>query len=97
MTTQHILDATAAAFNVTVAGLRSDKRDQQHTWARQAAMLLIRHLMPWLSATAIGRELGKDHTTVLWGIHAAKERGRQRAYLAYQQTLLQLARELRGE
>lgn len=94
MTPTAILEATATAFGLSVADLTGNTRAQQHVWARQAAMLLIRYLLPWLSVTDIGRTLHKDHTTVLFGIDAARERGRRPENKHYQQAILRIAGEL---
>ena len=89
-----VLAATAETFGVDVSDLVGRNRTQLITYARQAAMLIMRDYLPWLSCQDIARLFAKDHTTVLWSVKAARERGKHEQ--AYQQAVLEaldLARE----
>jgi chromosomal replication initiation ATPase DnaA len=55
-------------FNVSWAQIISNKRDRNITGARHTYMYLSKTMLG-LTLTAVGRELNKDHTTV---IHAVK-------------------------
>lgn len=81
-----VLEATADTFGVAVADLTGPSRAQSIVAARQAAMLILRDHIPWLSCEEIGRLLRRDHSTVLYGVQAARERGRTEA--PYQQAIL---------
>ncbi len=81
MKPQDILEAVALIFGLSVEQLRGRSREREAIYARQAAMLLLRDYAPILSAAAIGRLLGKrDHTTVLYGVTAARKRGYTQAW-----------------
>jgi chromosomal replication initiation ATPase DnaA len=82
-----VLEAVADVFGLEVINLRSTSRKQHIVFARQAAMLIIRDYIPWLSVEDIGRMFRKDHTTVLWGVNAARQRGRSEKW--YQQAVLE--------
>src|SRR4029077_7910972 len=70
-TVAEIRGVVAHAFHTTEMELLSRRR--RHARVRQIAMFLARELTP-LSLPAIGREFGRDHTTVL---HACDVIGRQ--------------------
>ncbi len=85
MKPQDILEAVALTFDLSVEQLRGKGATKHIAWARQAAMLLLRDYTPYLTATDIGRLLGKrDHTTVLYGVTVARRRG---ATLAWYQRM----------
>ena len=67
-TVREIQEQTAEAFGVSVEALRSGSRAGAVAWARQVAMFLSRELTD-ATLPAIGREFGRNHTTV---IHACK-------------------------
>jgi chromosomal replication initiator protein len=67
-TVQEIQEQTCEAFGVSLVELRSTSRSAQIAWARQVAMYLARELTD-ATLPAIGREFGRNHTTVL---HACK-------------------------
>jgi chromosomal replication initiator protein len=67
-TVQEIQEQTCEAFGVSLGDLRSTGRSAQVAWARQVAMYLSRELTD-ATLPAIGREFGRNHTTVL---HACK-------------------------
>ncbi len=67
VTPELILDIVADHFNITVADLKSNKRNAEIAIPRQIAMYLIRS-MTETSLKAIGVILGgKDHSTVKYG------------------------------
>ena len=76
VTPELILDIVADHFGITVADLKSNKRNADIANPRQIAMYLIR-TMTESSLKAIGVVLGgKDHSTVKYGIEkiAAEEK-----------------------
>lgn len=82
-----VLEAVAETFGVSVTELTSTSRAQLVVYARQAAMLIMRDYLPWLSSQDIARVFDKDHTTILWGVSAARQRGRTER--PYQQAVLE--------
>jgi chromosomal replication initiator protein len=72
ITSQLILDKTAAMFGFTVEDLKGKSRRRPLVTARQVAMYVVRELTD-LSYPAIARDFGgRDHTTV---IHAVEKIG----------------------
>src|SRR5699024_9339189 len=68
VTPELILDIVADHFGITVADLKSNKRNEDIAFPRQIAMFLIR-TMTESSLKAVGIILGgKDHSTVKYGI-----------------------------
>lgn len=68
VTPELILDIVAEHYNITVADLKSNKRNADIAYPRQIAMYLIR-TMTNSSLKAVGIVLGgKDHSTVKYGI-----------------------------
>src|SRR3712207_4355967 len=73
--TQDVLHAVARAFRVPIAALHSRSRQPYVAHARQAAMYLLRQMWPELASyPEIGKALGRDHTTVIFGVAAAEQR-----------------------
>jgi chromosomal replication initiator protein len=73
---ERILKAVCQHFEVTTADLCSPRRPQALSFARQAAMYLLRERTE-LSLSEIGDALGgRDHTTILHGIRKIEEAGR---------------------
>ena len=75
MRISHCIKATARAFNVTMAEMKSQRRAHYVSHPRQAAMLLAR----WEGFTLarIGREFGdRDHSTVSYACLAAEKRAK---------------------
>ena len=68
-----IQDATCAAFGVSLDEMRSTSRSAALAWARQVAMYLARELTD-ATLPAIGREFGRNHTTVLHACKRAADR-----------------------
>lgn len=68
-----ILKAVCQHFEVTTADLSSPRRPQALSFARQAAMYLLRERTE-LSLSEIGQLLGgRDHTTILHGVRKVEE------------------------
>jgi chromosomal replication initiation ATPase DnaA len=64
-----IIQACAAHFNVSSLDIISGRRPNSIVIPRQVAMFLARHLTPH-SFPEIGRRFGgRDHTTILYGVH----------------------------
>jgi chromosomal replication initiator protein len=72
-TVQEIQEHTCEAFGVSMVDLRSSSRSAQVAWARQVAMYLARELTD-ATLPAIGREFGRNHTTVLHACRRTAER-----------------------
>jgi chromosomal replication initiator protein len=68
-----IQERTCAAFGVSLEDLRSSSRAARVTWARSVAMYLARELTD-ASLPAIGREFGRNHTTVMAACKRTAER-----------------------
>jgi chromosomal replication initiator protein len=68
-----ILEATAGALGVSAADVRGTSRAASIAWARQVAMYLARELTD-ASLPAIGREFGRNHTTVMHACRRTAER-----------------------
>ncbi len=59
--------ATAAYFELTLADIKSTRRDRKIARPRQIAMFLAKQLTPF-SLPDIGKAFGRDHTTVMHAI-----------------------------
>ncbi len=59
--------ATAAYFGITLADIKSTRRDRKIARPRQLAMYLAKQLTP-LSLPDIGIQFGRDHTTIMHAI-----------------------------
>jgi chromosomal replication initiation ATPase DnaA len=68
-----IQHATAAAYGLTRDELLGPRLARRYAWPRQIAMALGRELTNQ-SYTQIGRNFGRDHTTVLRGIRQLAKR-----------------------
>jgi len=62
-----VLDEVTTVFDVTVGEILSSSRHRDVVHARQVAAWLLR--AGGLSSPQIGRILGRDHTTVLYGVN----------------------------
>jgi len=62
-----ILAAVASWYGITTLDLRSSRRARAVSRPRQVAMYLAKTLTP-RSYPAIGRAMGRDHTTVMYGV-----------------------------
>lgn len=65
ITSPLIIAQTAAYFGVSIEDLCGPSRGRHLVMARQIAMYLCRELTP-MSLPQIGREFGRDHTTVMY-------------------------------
>ena len=72
-TVGEVLESTAAALGVTPGEVRGNSRTARISWARQVAMYLARELTD-ASLPAIGREFGRNHTTVMHACRRTAER-----------------------
>lgn len=62
---ERVLEVVAARYGVTRDHLLCPTRSSREVaWARQVAMYLLHRLTPGASLTAVGREVGRDRTTV---------------------------------
>lgn len=75
---QSILREVAAKHGFTVPEMLSARQDRKLAAARQEAMWRMSKETT-MSLPAIGRRLGRDHSTVLYGIRAHERRLRERA------------------
>lgn len=66
LTTKRVVGAAAEVFGVSIADLHSTSRRQPLATARQVVMFLL-HSDLGYSLLQIGKELGRNHTTVLHG------------------------------
>jgi chromosomal replication initiator protein len=74
LSVETILAAVAAECDVSVAALWSRSRVGHIVIARQIACALLRELRPDLSLEAIGVEVNRDHTTVIYALRRIAER-----------------------
>lgn len=74
LTPKLVLEAVASSFGLSIADLKSRKRDQETSLARQVAMYLLKKTTN-CSLAQIGLELGgRDHATV---VHACQKIARE--------------------
>jgi hypothetical protein len=71
---QLIKRAVADEFGVPVATLSSRRNQRTFTVPRHVAFLIAYELLPRVSMPVIARCFGRDHTTVLHGLRAIRER-----------------------
>lgn len=64
--TQAVVASVAADFGLCAADVMSVSRRRENVWARAVAIKLLSER--GLSASGIGRKLGRDHSTVLWAL-----------------------------
>jgi len=76
-----IVSATADLFGVSAAALRGRSRSKSIMEARLAAYYVARHCTR-LSYPELGRELGRDHSSVLSGVTRMRECSAGDAFLA---------------
>jgi len=67
-----IIAAACAHFRVSLLDVMSVRRDKASVSARHVTMALARELTT-ASIPAIGRALGRDHTTVLYAISRVRQ------------------------
>lgn len=77
-----IVAAVAADFGWHPRILLGESRKREHVIPRHVAMMLC-HDLTGASSTQIGRAIGnRDHTTIIFGVRAARERMEKDAVLA---------------
>jgi chromosomal replication initiation ATPase DnaA len=75
MQLQSIITSAAELFEVDAGAITSRSRDREITAARQAIYYaLYRRRRKPLSLARIGQILGRDHTTVSYGVQIAEQR-----------------------
>lgn len=80
MTPEQLAETTASLFGVVLADLFSDSRVARTAEARMALAWALRQ-NNW-SLEAIGEYLGRDHTTIIYGLARIEERATKDARLA---------------
>ena len=70
---REIIASVADAFMVSVDDLMGPRSFRTLAWARQAAYLIIRKERG-LSYPQIGQIFNRDHSTIIYGCRAAKQR-----------------------
>ena len=73
LSTETILEAVSNHFNVKIDEIRSKKRNQPITNARQVYMYLTREILNE-SLLNIGKSIDRDHSTVIHGIEKIEEK-----------------------
>jgi chromosomal replication initiator protein len=66
VTPEYIVDIVAEHFNISADDIRGSKRSSKIAYPRQIAMYLCR-TMTSVNLESIGKYLGKDHTTIMYG------------------------------
>lgn len=68
-----LISRVSAEFGVSVLDIRSARRGEGAAEARQVVMYLARQHTT-MSLPQIGREVGRDHTTVMHAVSRVRER-----------------------
>ncbi len=76
-----IIDRVSERFHVEISRLLGSRRTQDITWARQVAFYLARETTT-LSFPAIGKYFNRDHSTIIHGCNAVRERMAERPMFA---------------
>lgn len=92
VTIQAVIEETCNQCGIAKSSLLGRAKSDYYVHPRQLAMLLCRELLPQASAPVIGRAFSRDHTTILHGVKAARERinwcdETRHAYLAVRRAL----------
>lgn len=72
-TLQEILEATCKACNIGIRDVASNSRIQRSTNVRHT-FFYIAHFHYGIALARLGREIGRDHSTVHHGVHKVAER-----------------------
>lgn len=72
---RQVIDLTAAKSGLTAADILGKSRQRRIAYARQETCFRLRELRPQPTLPMIGRWLGLDHTSVLFGARAHAGRG----------------------
>lgn len=91
MTLQKIVSEVSEYYSVPERDIFGRSRDRHVAHARQTAMYLARKI--GMSLPKIGRELERDHTTVLYGIREVAKR--MKADVQYELQVLTLSDDLK--
>ena len=73
MTIEKILEEVGRSYGVSAADIKGKKRTQNIAEARKMAMYIIRQVCE-LSMEDIGKEFGRDHSTVVYSISNVGEK-----------------------
>jgi chromosomal replication initiation ATPase DnaA len=79
--TQTVIETVCARRGVSVSDVLSPARTRPVAWARQEAQHILREATG-KSLPEIGREFGRDHTTVLYSLDAVEHRMKDDLYRA---------------
>jgi len=71
VTVERIITEVSRSYNVTPSDIFSKKRDAVISNARQTAMYIVRNITQ-ISMQNIGKEFGRDHSTVVYALHACE-------------------------
>lgn len=78
LSVRQVLDAVSLELDLPTVEILSPRRGQEYWIARNLVAYLCRELLTHYSLPAIGRQLHRDHTTVLHNCRRSQQR-RQRA------------------
>lgn len=67
VTVDKIISEVSRTYGVDEADIRSKKRDAPVSYSRQVAMYIVREVTQ-MSYTSIGKEFGRDHSTVVYAM-----------------------------
>ena len=67
MTVDKIVSEVARTYGLDDDDIRSKKRDAPISYGRQVAMYIVREVTG-MSYTSIGKEFGRDHSTVVYAM-----------------------------
>ncbi len=88
-----IVEQIARTFHFSMEELRARKREQHLSFCRQVAMYLCRQTEA--SLPAVGRSLGRDHSTVLYSVRLIERRLQGRDYGGFRAFIKTLERQIR--
>ncbi|MDE6357058.1 MAG: chromosomal replication initiator protein DnaA [Eubacteriales bacterium] len=91
LSTSYILEVVSSHFNVKVDEIKSKKRNQPITNARQVYMYLTREILNE-SLLNIGKSIDRDHSTVIHGIEKIEEKLKKDK--SFESTILALKEKL---
>ena len=70
---REILKQVAEEFDISVQDLLSKNRERRYSWPRGLAYLRI-YCETSMSYPQIGRLMNRDHTTIIYGVKATRQR-----------------------
>ena len=77
ITIERIIEEVARTFEVTAKDIKSPKRAAQISQARQVTMYVVREVTN-LSYEEIGKEFGRDHSTVIYAVQQVERNMKKR-------------------